>query len=150
MTKDEVKAGSSGGSSYIGGTGGSGSNTGGGDSFWKSSILKKGEYDVWVHQMKIHVNSVDAQCWKIITQGDQLLLDDKGAPISEDKWDEAEYKKIERNNKALKLIIHGLTPGDQRKVMAHKTAKEKWDALKKLNEGGTDVKRHRISALYQQ
>ena len=34
--------------------------------------------------------------------------------------------------------------------MAHKTAKEKWDALKKLNEGGTDVKRDRISALYQQ
>ena len=100
--------------------------------------------------MKIHVNSVDAQCWKIITQGDQLLLDDKGALISEEKWDEAAYKKIERNNKALKLIIHGLTPGDQRKVMAHKTAKEKWDALKKLNEGGTDVKRDRISALYQQ
>ena len=32
--------------------------------------------------------------------------------------------------------------------MAHKTAKEKWDALKKLNEGGTDVKRDRISALF--
>ena len=34
--------------------------------------------------------------------------------------------------------------------MAHRTTKEKWDALKRLNEGGTDVKRGRISALYQQ
>ena len=100
--------------------------------------------------MKIHVNSVDAQCWKIINQGDQLLLNNEGEPIPEDKWDEAEYKKIERNNKALKLIIHGLSPGDQRKVMSHKTDKDKWDALKKLNERGTDVKRDRISTLYQQ
>ena len=135
---------------YIGGTGGSGSNTSGGDAFWKSPILKKGEYDIWVHQMKIHVNSVDAQCWKIITQGDQLLLDKDNKLIPEANWDEAEYKKIERNNKALKLIIHGLSPGDQRKVMSHVTAKDKWDALKRLNEGGTDVKRDRISALYQQ
>ena len=152
MTRDEKKPESSSSSttSYIGGTSGSSSNTGGGDLFWRSPILKKGEYDIWVHQMKIHVSLVDGQCWKIITQGDQLLLDDKGAPISEDKWDEAEYKKIERNNKALKLIIYGLTPRDQRKVMAHKSAKEKWDALKKLNEGGTDVKRDRISTLYQQ
>ena len=79
-----------------------------------------------------------------------MTREDKNGPVPEDKCDEAEYKKIERNNKALKLIIHGLSPGDQRKVMSHKTAKEKWDALKKLNEGGTDVKRDRISALYQQ
>ena len=61
MTREEKKPESSGSStsSYIGGTSGSGSNTGGGDSFWKSPILKKGEYDIWVHQMKIHVNSVD-------------------------------------------------------------------------------------------
>ena len=117
MTEETPKKGSDavGGSSlgYIGGTGGSGSTTGGGDSFWWSPILKKGEYDIWVHQMKIHVNSVDAQCWKIITQGDQRLENSNGDPIVEKDWDEAEYKKIERNNKVLKLIIHGLTPGDQ-------------------------------------
>ena len=59
--KKESDAGESSSKGYIGGTGGSGSNTGGGDSFWRSPILKKGEYDIWVHQMKIHVNSVDAQ-----------------------------------------------------------------------------------------
>ena len=92
--KGTDEAGSSSGG-YIGGTGGSGGNTGGGDSFWRSPILKKGEYDIWVHQMKIHVNSVDAQCQKIITQGDQLLTNSKGDLINEEDWDEAEYKKIE-------------------------------------------------------
>ena len=64
MTRDDKKPESSSSSTlgYIGETGGSGSNTRGGDSFWRSPILKKGEYDIWVHQMKIHVNLVDAQC----------------------------------------------------------------------------------------
>ena len=57
--KTEVMVGSS-TTVYIGGTGGSSSSTGGGDSFWRSPVLKKGEYDIWVHQMKIHINSVDA------------------------------------------------------------------------------------------
>ena len=47
------------------------SGSGGHDSsFWKSPILKRGEYGKWIKNMETHVRSVDPQLWRIIKNGD--------------------------------------------------------------------------------
>ena len=74
-------------------------------------------------------------------------IDEKPAPLS--AFSDDDWKRDEKNNKALKLLTSGLDNSDRRKVLGSPSAKEKWDALAKIYQGSTDVKRDRISALYQ-
>ena len=39
------------------------------DSYWKSPLLKKGEYDVWASEMQTHIMVVDGEYWKLIMKG---------------------------------------------------------------------------------
>ena len=73
----------------------------------------------------------------------------KGKSIKESAYDEADYKKMEKNHRAIKIIVSGLSSGDKAKVLLHKTIKEKWDALSKIHQGNLDDKRDRILALLQ-
>ena len=54
----------------------------------------------------------------------------KDKPLS--MYEEIDFKVKEKNFKALKIIMSGLSPSDKRKVLSSKTAKEKWDALEKI------------------
>ena len=126
-----------------------GSNSDNG-SFWKPPMLKRGAYDVWADQMQEHVGSVDGQCWSIIKKGDLKFLNAKNEEIPEDDWTEVEFKKFEKNSRAKKLITAALSPEDQFKVLSFKSAKEKWDALKKIHQGNQDVKRDKIIALEEE
>ena len=38
-------------------------------------MLKPGEYDVWASKIEAHVMSIDAQCWKIILEGDEKIIE---------------------------------------------------------------------------
>ena len=81
------------------------------ESFWKSPILKSGEYDLWAQEMQTHVRSIDGECWKIITEGDlKILADNKPVPFN--LYTSEDYKKDEKNNKALKLVTSGLNQSD--------------------------------------
>ena len=52
------------------------------EGFWKPHLLKNGEYDRWVHEMKFFIISIKAECWKIIKKGDYVHMDvTKQVPI---------------------------------------------------------------------
>ena len=99
--------------------------------------------------MQTHVRSIDGECWKIIINGDLKVTQANNKPVPFELHSVEDYKKDEKNNKALKLVTSGLSQSDRRKVLASDTAKEKWDALAKIYQGSEDVKRDRISALLQ-
>ena len=76
--------------------------------------------------MKKHMKSIDGECWRIIKEGNLTIVDAHNKEIREENFTDIEYKKDEKNHIAIKFITAGLSSSDQRKVLACKTAKEKW------------------------
>ena len=122
-------------------------NTGERDSYWKSHMLKKGEYDVWASEMQTHIMAVDGECCKLIMKGPHKLEPAYKKHLFIEEYIEADYKKAEKNSKALKLITNGLSATDKRTVLSSLTAKDKWDVLEKLCQGSNKVKRDKIATL---
>ncbi|CAM8937022.1 unnamed protein product [Rhodiola kirilowii] len=122
----------------------------GNDSFWKPSVLNPGEYDWWKDQFEAHVCSLDGKLWRVFEKGNFPILDvtDPANPKEKekDKYTEADYKSLQQNARAKKVMYMALSPGDQVKMDVYKTAKEQWDGLARLYEGNEDIKRNRILA----
>ena len=95
------------------------------------------------------MRSIDGELWKIITMGDLQVTQNNGKPIAFNSFTAEDLGKDEKNMKALKLLTSGLDNSDRRKVLGSLSAKDKCDALAKINQGSTDVKRDRIAALLQ-
>ena len=60
------------------------------------------------------------------------IVDAHNKEIKEENFTEIEYKKDRKNHIAIRLITTGLSTSDRRKVLACRTAKEKWDELEKI------------------
>ncbi|CAM8882003.1 unnamed protein product [Rhodiola kirilowii] len=121
------------------------------DSFWKPPLLKPGQFDWWKDQFEAHVCSLDGQLWSIFETGPLIIsLDttDPEKPVekTKDKYTDGDYKKLEKNARAKKVLYIALSPGDQIKVAMYKTAKEMYDGLVRLYGGNEDIKRNRILA----
>ncbi|CAM8975362.1 unnamed protein product [Rhodiola kirilowii] len=121
------------------------------DSFWKPPLLKPGQLDWWKDQFEAHVCSLDGQLWRIFETGPlPIPLDttDKDKPVekTKDKYNDEDYKKLEKNARAKKVLYMALSPGDQIKVAMYKTAKDMYDGLVRLYGGNEDIKRNRILA----
>ena len=85
-----------------------------------------------MHETYIYTH--DYQCWHVI-ENDEYEIPEKKP---NDKWDEPEFKKLEKNAKAKQLILNGLSICDVDKVMHLKTAKAMWEAIKVIHAGSTD------------
>ncbi|CAM8988070.1 unnamed protein product [Rhodiola kirilowii] len=122
----------------------------GSDSFWKPPVLSPGEYDKWKEQFEAHVCSLDGKLWQVFKKGNFPILDmtDPDKPKAKDKYQytDEDYKALQQNVRAKKVLYMALSPGDQVKMAMYKTAKEQWDGLARLYEGNEDIKRNRILA----
>ena len=54
------------------------------------------------------------------------------------KWDEKEFKLLEKNAKVKQLILNGLSWGDMDKVMHIKSAKDIWKQIQVIHAGYED------------
>ncbi|CAM8950605.1 unnamed protein product [Rhodiola kirilowii] len=122
----------------------------GSDSFWKPPVLCPGEYDWWKDQFEAHVCSLDGKMWQVFENGNFPILDvtdpTKPKEKEKDKYTDADYKALQQNARAKKVLYMALSHGDQVKMAVYKTAKEQWDGLARLYEGNGDIKRNRILA----
>ncbi|CAM8887664.1 unnamed protein product [Rhodiola kirilowii] len=121
------------------------------DSFWKPPMLKPGQFDWWKDQFEAHVCSLDGQLWSIFETGPLVIpLDttdaEKLVEKTKDKYTDEDYKKLEKNARAKKVLYMALSPGDQIKVAMYKTAKDMYDGLVRLYGENEDIKRNRILA----
>ncbi|RYR71082.1 uncharacterized protein [Arachis hypogaea] len=108
-------------------------------------------YNYWKERMKIFVQSIDYNLWKIIMNGPQIPtkigVDGVVTPKTEAEWSEDDKKKVELNAKAVNLLNCAISFEEYRKISISKTAKEIWDKLQVTHEGTPRVKEMRIDML---
>ena len=63
------------------------------------------------------------------------------------EFDGDDYKMMEKNAKAKKLLYFGLGPDEYTRISECESAKEIWDALQIAHEGTNQVKQSRIELL---
>jgi len=64
-----------------------------------------------------------------------------------EEFDGDDYRMMEKNTKAMKLLYFGLGPDEYTRISECETAKEIWDALQIAYEGTNQVKQSRIELL---
>ncbi|CAM8884633.1 unnamed protein product [Rhodiola kirilowii] len=121
------------------------------NSFWKPPLLRPGKFNWWKDQFEAHVCSMDGQLRRIFETGPlPIPLDttdpDKSVEKAKDKYTDEDYKCLEKNARAKKVLYLALSPGDQIKVAMYKTAKDMYDGIVRLYGGNEDIKRNRILA----
>ncbi|CAM8975685.1 unnamed protein product [Rhodiola kirilowii] len=120
-----------------------------GDSISNPPKLKPGEYETWAARFEAHVMAYDGEVWQIIEQGQQYVYMEGSETDLKSRvlYTTEDYKKLEKNARALRVLHNALEPGDLKKVIQHKDPSDIWDSLKKIYEGSKDVKRNRILAV---
>ena len=94
------------------------------------------------------VQAVDAQAWIIIQNGDVDLPKAADGKVKEIKdYGDEEFKILEKNAKAKQLLTNALSSEDSTRLANFPTTKQRWDALKELNEGTDDLTKSRIFNL---
>ena len=64
-----------------------------------------------------------------------------------EEFDSEDYKMMEKNAKAKKLLYFGLGPDEYTRISECESAKDIWDALQVAHEGTNQVKQSRIELL---
>ncbi|CAM8956513.1 unnamed protein product [Rhodiola kirilowii] len=120
-----------------------------GDSLSNPPKLKPGEYETWALRFEAHVMASDGEVWQIIEQGQQhIYLEGSETELKPRiQYTTEDYKKLEKNARALRVLHSALEPGDLKKVIQFKDPSDIWYSLKKIYEGSKDVKRNRILAV---
>ena len=104
-----------------------------GRSLTKPHVLKYGQLAWWLETHEIYIRQQDFQCWYVIEHGDYII-----AEKDHSKWDEKEFRLLEKNAKAKQLILNGLSRGDMDKVMHLKSAKDIWKEIQVIHAGSKD------------
>ena len=80
----------------------------------------------------------------------KVLEGGKTVPKEPIEFDAEDYKKMEKNAKAKKLLYFGLGPDEYTCISECESAQEIWNALQVAHEGTSQVKQSRIELLMRQ
>ena len=121
-----------------------------GQSSTRPPLFSGTHYGYWKARMKIYIQAVDFQLWRIITRGPHTpIINVNGVdiPKPEDDWDDQDMKKAELNAKAMNLLYCALDPNEFNRILTCNSAKEIWDRLEVTHEGTNQVKESKINLL---
>ena len=77
----------------------------------------------------------------------KITEDGKTIPKKSNKFDSDDFKKMDKNAKAKKLLYFGLGPYGYTRISEFESVKEIWDALHMVGEGTKLFKQFRIELL---
>ena len=100
--------------------------------------------------MRIYVQSVDYELWRIIVSGPKnptIKVEGKDVPKPEPTWDENDLKMLQSNFKAMNVLYCALDPNEYNRISSCESAKEIWDMLEVTHEGTSQVKESKINIL---
>ena len=101
--------------------------------------------------MENYVQADDYELWMIIKNGPLIpkktVEDGKTIPKEPQEFNAEDFKMMEKNAKAKKLLYFGLGPDEYTRISECESAKEIWDALQVAHEGTNKVKQSRIELL---
>lgn len=111
-------------------------------------------YSWWKNRMMNYIQSDDYELWVIIQEGPKIPMKDvieegktKSIPKLPNEYTSDDYKMLEKNAKAMKMLYYGLGPDEYQRISSCTSAKEIWDSLSIAHEGTNQVKQSRIELL---
>ena len=101
--------------------------------------------------MDNYIQAEDYELWMLIKNEPlipkKITEDGKSIPKEPKEFNAEDYKMMEKNAKAKKLLYFGLGPDEYTRISECESAKEIWDALQIAHEGTNQVKQSRIELL---
>jgi len=101
--------------------------------------------------MENYIQAEDFELWMLIKNEPlipkKITEDGKSIPKEPKEFNAKDYKMMEKNAKAKKLLYFGLGPDEYTRISECELAKEIWDALQVAHEGTNQVKQSRIELL---
>ena len=83
--------------------------------------------------MENYIQSDDYELWMIIENGPYIPMktteDGKTVPKKSNEFDSDDFKKMEKNARAKKLLYFGLGPNEYTRISECESTKEIWNAL---------------------
>ena len=127
-----------------------GSSLGEGQSTNSPSMFNRTNYNYWKNRMRIYIQSVDYELWRIVLNGHRLptkRVERVDVPKPEAEWDEDDVKMLQSNAKAMNVLYCALDPNEFNRISSCESAKEIWDRLEVTHEGTNQVKESKINIL---
>ena len=103
------------------------------------------------NRVENYIQAEDYELWMLIKNGPLIpkkTKEDGTIIIKKPKeFDSEDYKMMEKNAKAKKLLYFDLGPDEYTRISECESAKDIWDALQVAHEGTNQVKQSRIELL---
>jgi len=96
-------------------------------------------YGWWKNRMENYIQAEDYELWMLIKNGPLIptRIREDGATVVKkpEEFDSEDYKMMEKNSKAKKLLYFGPGPDEYTRISECESAKDIWDALQVAHEG---------------
>lgn len=99
-------------------------------------------YNYWKNRMKIYVQSVDYELWRIIMNGPKIptkRINTVEVAKSESEWNDDDLKIMQANAKAINVLYYALDTLEFNRISSCESAKEIWNKLELTYEGTNQV-----------
>jgi len=101
--------------------------------------------------MENYIQAEDYELWMLNVNSPYIPMkvttDGKAVPKEPKEFDSDDFRKMEKNAKAKKLLYFGLGLNEYTHISECESAKEIWNALQVAHEGTNQVKQSRIEML---
>jgi len=98
--------------------------------------------------MENYIQAEDYELWMLVKNGPlipkRIKEDDIPVIKKPEEFDSNDFKMMEKNAKAKKLLYFGLGPDEYTRILECESAKDIWEALQVAHEGTNQVKQSRI------
>ena len=79
-------------------------------------------YNYWKARMRIYIQAVDYELWRVISNGPKFPRDKEGMLKDEKEWDSADLKLMSLNSKAMNVLYFALDSNEFNRVSGCDTA----------------------------
>ena len=122
-----------------------------GQSITRPPYFNGQHYSWWKNRIENYIQVEDYELWMLIKNGPliptKVIEDGSEVPKKPEEFNAEDFKMMEKNAKAKKLLYFGLGPDEYTRISEYESAKEIWDALQVAHEGTNQVKQSRIELL---
>jgi len=105
----------------------------GGQSVTRPPYVNRQHYNWWKNRMKNYIQTEDYELWMLIVNGPYIpvkaITDGKTVPKELKEFNSNDFRTMEKNAKAKKLLYFGLGPDEYTRISECESAKEIWNAL---------------------
>ena len=115
-----------------------------GQSITRPPYFNGQHYGWWKNRMENYIQVEDYELWMLIKSGPLIPIkvkeDGTTIPKRPEEVTAEDYKVMEKNAKAKKLLYFGLGPDGYTRISKCESAKDVWETIQVAHEGANQVK----------